>query len=136
LIIIVRRMVTQQSSYYTTGPVDGGGNTGENGYQRYLKHEHIRTYVQANNKVLFDYADILCWSDDGTQNTITWTDHGGTLQTFQRIHVDNLLDGYTGHIGERGAVRLAKAMWWLLARIAGWDGKPELPIGAVYILLM
>jgi len=26
------------------------------------------------------------------------------------------------HIGQRGAVRLAKALWWLLARIAGWDG--------------
>jgi len=26
------------------------------------------------------------------------------------------------HIGEIGALRLAKAMWWMLARIAGWDG--------------
>jgi hypothetical protein len=26
------------------------------------------------------------------------------------------------HIGQRGALRLAKAMWWMLARMAGWDG--------------
>ena len=25
------------------------------------------------------------------------------------------------HIGELGAVRLAKAMWWMLARMAGWQ---------------
>ncbi|HLO57447.1 MAG TPA: Ig-like domain-containing protein [Bacteroidales bacterium] len=27
-----------------------------------------------------------------------------------------------GHIGPAGRMRLAKAQWWLLARIAGWDG--------------
>jgi len=26
------------------------------------------------------------------------------------------------HIGQRGALRLAKAMWWMLARMAGWNG--------------
>ena len=35
------------------------------------------------------------------------------------------LDGSTtedgDHIGEKGAIRLAKALWWMLARIAGWD---------------
>lgn len=39
------------------------------------------------------------------------------------------------HIGERGALRLAKAMWWLLARIAGWNGNPEIPTGAIYLLM-
>jgi hypothetical protein len=31
--------------------------------------------------------------------------------------------GDLGHIGSDGALRLAKAMWWMLARIAGWDGE-------------
>jgi hypothetical protein len=115
--------------FFTTGPVDGGGNTGENGYQRHLKHEHIRNYVNADSsRILFDYADILCWSDAGIQNTTTWTDYGSTLRTFQYIHNDNLKDlsgnpdTSVGHIGARGALRLAKALWWMLARIAGWDG--------------
>ncbi len=115
--------------FFTTGPVDGGGNTSENGYQRHLKHEYIRNFVLASSsRILFDYADILCWSNAGVQNTTTWTDYGSTLRTFQYIHSDNMLDlngTYTedgDHIGQRGAVRLAKALWWMLARIAGWDG--------------
>lgn len=117
--------------FFTTGPVDGGGNTDENGYQRHLKHEHLRNYVKANNsRILFDYADILCWSNAGDQQTTEWTDHGGTPRTYQVIHDDNMndlagnYDDSVGHIGERGALRLAKALWWMLARLAGWDGTP------------
>jgi hypothetical protein len=121
--------------FFTTGPVDGGGNTGESGYQRHLKHEQIRNYVKASsNLILFDYADILCWGEDGQEQTTPWTDHGSTLQTFQVIHPDSLKDLYgnddssVGHIGANGALRLAKALWWMLARLAGWEGIPvELP---------
>ncbi len=115
--------------FFTTGPVDGDDNTGENGYQRSIKHDYIRNYVLAStDRILFDYADILCWSNEGVQNTVSWTDYSSTLKTFQYIHSDNMLDldgTYEedgDHIGQRGAVRLAKALWWLLARIAGWDG--------------
>lgn len=121
--------------FYTTGPVDGGSNTGENGYQRHLKHEHIRRHVQARaDRILFDYADILCWADDGTQSLTTWRDHGGTLRSYPFIHDDNLrtLAGApsadSGHIGQRGALRLAKALWWMLARTAGWDGAADRPV--------
>ncbi len=113
---------------FTTGPVDGGDNMGENGYQRWLKHEQIRSFAGEVKGVLFDYGDILCWGDDGTQQTTQWTDYGGTARTYQHIHDDNMLDligTYAedgDHIGERGALRVGKAIWWVLARIAGWDG--------------
>jgi len=112
--------------FFTTGAIDG--YTGESGYQRYLKYQRIRDYVSARDVVLFDYADILSWGNDTTQNTVSWTDYAGTTHSFQQIHPDNMkdMDGtYVedgDHIGQRGALRLAKAMWWMLARIAGWDG--------------
>lgn len=117
--------------FYTTGPVDANENLGENGYQRFVKHEYIRNFVKAGaGRILFDYADILCWNDAGERRVVSWTDFGGLTQEFQAIHADNLIDldgGYVedgDHIGEKGAVRLAKALWWMLARMAGWDGQP------------
>jgi len=129
--------------FFTTGPVDGGGNTGENGYQRHLKHEHIRSYIKASTDlILFDYADILCWGDDDVEHTTNWTDYGSTLRTFQVIHPDSLKDlegnddSSVGHIGANGALRLAKALWWMLARLAGWDGAVvDLP-NKVYLSLV
>jgi len=118
---------------FTTGPVDGNSGT-ENGFQREIKHNYIRNYVaQDPSRILFDYADILCWSNAGVQNIVTWND-GGTPRTHAQIHSENMMDydaswnliAYTedgDHIGEVGALRLAKAMWVMLALIAGWDGE-------------
>lgn len=112
---------------FTTGTVDI--YTDENGYQRHLKNERIRSYVRASaSRILFDYADILCWNDAGEQNIQNWTDSTDVSHAYPMVHDDNMLDmegnysDATGHIGERGALRLGKAIWWLLARIAGWDG--------------
>lgn len=121
---------------FTTGPVDDGYGImsgTENGFQRELKHDYIRSHVRVNStRILFDYADILCWSNNGVEYITNWND-GGTNRPHANIHPDNMKD-YDGawnmishtedgdHIGEVGALRLAKAMWWMLARIAGWDG--------------
>jgi hypothetical protein len=102
--------------FFTTGPADV---TGESGYQAFLKHEYIRNYVKADSSgILFDYADILCFDDNGQQNMTTWNGHA-----FPILTTANSGDNSIGHIGSVGAIRLAKAEWWMLARIAGWDGK-------------
>jgi hypothetical protein len=115
--------------FFTTGPVDGNSGN-ENGYQREIKHQSIRDYVlEDSTRVLLDYADILCWNDANEQHTSSWNG-----QTYPQIHPDNQLDYDASwnmisavedgdHIGEVGALRLGKALWWMLARIAGWDGN-------------
>jgi len=113
---------------FTTGTVDFEGEWwGEGGYQGHIKHEAIRDYVKADpSRILFDYADILCHDDNGTMNTQTWNGN-----TYPSITSTNEYPRNEGHISDAGALRLAKAQWWMLARLAGWKsvssaaGEPE-----------
>lgn len=108
--------------FFTTGPVDGY-YPGEVGYQRHIKQEYIRNYVKADvTRILFDYADILCHDADGSQNIQSYTSESGNTYSYPVITATNLGDASIGHIGQAGALRLAKALWWMLARMAGWDG--------------
>ena len=123
------RLYCRDSGYitkviFTTSPADG--YTGENGYQRHIKHEYLRNFVSENaERILFDYADILCYNNDGSRNIVSWTDGDGVVHSYPVITAANLGDGSVGHIGSAGAIRLAKAQWWMLARIAGWDGVTQ-----------
>ncbi len=103
---------------FTTNVVDGYSSLKQ--YNRSLGADLIRAHVKANKDlILFDYADILCY-DDGVDimNTATYSGH-----TFQLITEKNRNPEENYHISKAGAIRLAKAMWWMLARIAGWDGN-------------
>ncbi len=111
---------------WSTGAVDNEQDwaIGESGYQQFLKWEHIRNHVRSLNDAYFiDYADILSYNTAGEQATTSWTDNNGTLHIFPIIHPENMEGGNIGHIGYNGALKLGKAMWWLLARMAGWEGS-------------
>lgn len=105
---------------YETAMANAGDDTG---YNRWLRNERIREFVKQNNKVLFDYGEMDTWSTDGTeQNTYSYDITGDEIP---REHPDWGTDPYydAGHINEEGTVMKAKAMWWLLARLAGWNGQ-------------
>ena len=113
-----RNMDYNTRVFYTTGTVDRYFEGV--GYAKHLGYEMIRSHVRAEpSRILFDYADILCY-DDGSvvPNTTIWEGH-----EYPIITTTNLGTTGVAHIGSAGAVRLAKAMWWMLARMAGWDGE-------------
>jgi hypothetical protein len=101
-------------------------------------NEQMRQYAIANSKPLFDVADILshdpagnpCYDDrDGLAY-----DNGNQAENYPDDGVDHLAicQHYTtevngGHLGSvsTGAIRVAKAFWVLMARLAGWNGIPE-----------
>lgn len=109
---------------YTTSPMDGSDNTGERGYQRHIKNSYIRNHVAGRaSEVLFDYADIVSYNNADDQQTASWNSN-----TFPVIHPDNY-GSYNGgegdcHLSEAGCLRLGKALWWMLARMAGWQSEP------------
>jgi hypothetical protein len=115
---------------FTTGPEDNNQNT-ELGWQRHQKHLFIRDFVAQNtDRILFDFADILSHDDNGIlRNGSGWKDGNGVLHVFPYMCsvYDAEYDGGDGacHLSEAGCIKLAKAQWWMLARIAGWNGLPE-----------
>ena len=67
----------------------------------------VRTYCQANNKLLFDIADIE--SHDPAGNAIT---DGG----YEAMYAAYTYDG--GHLNETGRQRVAEAFWHLAYEIS------------------
>lgn len=119
-------METLESEYpsvvfiYMTDTAD---STGDTGYNRWLRNEQIRQYCSDHSKVLFDFADLETWSADGTvQNTYY---HSASQQNIPYWHSDWTSDPFynDGHINEDACTMKAKAMWWLMARLAGWDNS-------------
>ncbi len=88
----------------------GNAQSGER--NRYDRNEQIRKYCRDNNKVLFDFADLDCWYN-GQQN----------LESGIPLEHPHYNGDQAGHTTYESCENKAKAFWWLMARLAGWDGK-------------
>ena len=118
---------------YMTGHVDGSGLEG-NLHQR---NEQIRNYCYSNNKILFDFADIESYDPEGTyfgdkyvtdncdydsnEDENPWNDDTNWAIEWQETHPGEWYDCDSAHSQPLNANQKAYAVWWLWARLAGWD---------------
>jgi hypothetical protein len=120
---------------YMTGHLDGSGAAGNLN----VRNQQIRAYCRANNKVLFDFADIESYDPNGLVNYMTLNctdgcnyDSSGTTVNWAASWVARNPNheltrlanacGSCAHSEQLNCIMKARAFWWMMARLAGWDG--------------
>lgn len=93
--------------------------TGSEGYNRFLRNNQIRDYCTANDKVLFDFADMDAWWYN--PSSFQWEHHtyqyNGTAVPAE--HPQYYGDEY-GHTTAESCYNKGSAWWWMMAVLAGW----------------
>lgn len=129
--------------FYMTGHVDPRSNDAN-------RHNNmIREYCRENNKILYDFADIESWDLDGNfysdappdcEWCQTWCDGSAHDDCVECQHNDIIppnsdeccsgagcgniygCERMCAHSHGINCLIKGKAFWWMMARLAGWEG--------------
>ena len=93
---------------------------GWEGWNRHQRNEQIRQFCIANNKILFDFADLdSWWFNPGTQEWEFETyEYDG--ETIPVEHPQYSGDEW-GHTTLESCELKGRATWWMFSEISGWN---------------
>jgi len=101
---------------YMTGHLDGTGRHGN----LWARNDQIRNHCRARGRVLFDFADIESYDPQGNLHA-DGTDWCEWCEAWCRTHSCPSCDE-CAHSVCFNCYQKGRAFWWLLARLAGWEG--------------
>lgn len=103
-----------------TGHTDGGSETLER------NNDMVRQFAREHGKVLFDFADIESYDPDGNYYPDT-SDNCAWCSDWCDSHPQDcaVLPESCAHSHPFNCLQKGKAFWWMMARLAGWDGQSQ-----------
>ena len=122
---------------YMTGHLEGLGPGGS----LFLANQQIRDYCIANNKILYDFADIEKYSPDADTNyqdywandecnyfppgggTANWANNWLAANPGHELTQISQLCSSCAHSVSLNCTKKGIATWFLWARLAGWEGS-------------